>query len=103
MNAIIETGSKQFRIKENDIIEIDRIEGEDGQKISFPDVLAIGDGKEIKIGKPFVKGAIVEAEIIAHIRGGKIIVFKMKRRKGYKRKQGHRQELTKVKITKITP
>ncbi|HRR06717.1 MAG TPA: 50S ribosomal protein L21, partial [Victivallales bacterium] len=93
MKAIVELGGKQFVVKENDIIEINRIDAKKGEKIKINEVLAIINGNDLKSGNPFVSNAKVEAEVIEHIRGNKIIVFKFKRRKGYKRKQGHRQEL----------
>jgi large subunit ribosomal protein L21 len=102
MNAIIESGGKQFCVQENDTIEVELLQGNKGDKIVFSDILAAGAGKDIKLGKPFVPGAKVEAEIITHLRGKKITVFKMKRRKGYKRKQGHRQELTKLRIISVS-
>ncbi|HPN84787.1 MAG TPA: 50S ribosomal protein L21 [Victivallales bacterium] len=102
MNAIIEIGGKQLAVKENDIIDVDRINAEKGQTLSIKDVLAVGAGKDMKTGNPLVKGAEVKVEVIEHLRGDKVVVFKMKRRKGYKRKQGHRQELTKIKIQKIS-
>ena len=102
MKAIVEIGGKQFAVKENDLIEVDRIDAEKGQEIVINQILAIGDGVNLKIGKPFVENATVKAEVIEHKRGDKIVVFKFKRRKGYRRKQGHRQELTKIKISSIS-
>ena len=96
MFAIIKTGGKQYRVKKDDVLLVEKIEGKDGAKISF-DVLAVGD----KVGTPTVKGASVAAEIVKQARGEKVIVFKKIRRHGYKRKNGHRQDLTLVKITDI--
>ncbi len=101
MHAIIATGGKQYRVQEADVIDIERIPGEVGEKVTFKEVLAVGNGAEISVGSPTVEKAEVEAEIMDQFRGEKLIVFKMKRRKGYRKKKGHRQELTKVKISAI--
>jgi len=101
MYAVINTGGKQYRVQESDVIDIERVAGEVGGKVSFGEVLMLGEGAKIQVGTPHVKGAKVEAEIVDHFRGKKLVVFKMKRRKGYRKKHGHRQELTKVKINSI--
>lgn len=101
MYAVITSGGKQFKVQEQEIVTMERIAGEAGAKITFAEVLAIGEGAEMKYGNPTVEGAKVEAEIVEHFRGPKVIAFKMKRRKGYRRRKGHRQELTKVRITSI--
>lgn len=98
--AVIRTGGKQYRVSEGDTISVEKLEGDAGSKIEFGEVLAIG-GDTPKIGKPLVSGAKVSGEIIAQGRGEKLIVFKFKRRKRYRRKNGHRQSLTHVKITGI--
>ena len=102
MYAVIATGGKQYRVQQDDIIDIERIEGEAGEKITFDEVLVIGEGDKIECGTPLIKSAKVDGEIIEQFRGKKLTVFKMKRRKGYRKKHGHRQELTKVKINKIS-
>ena len=101
MYAVIATGGKQFKVQEQDIVTMERLEGEAGAKFSFTEVLAVGEGANLKMGSPLVEGAKVEGEIVEQLRGPKLIAFKMKRRKGYRRRKGHRQELTKVKITSI--
>ena len=101
MYAVIVTGGKQYRVKPEEVIDIESLKGEIGEKIEFSKVLAIGEGKEIKVGSPIVKGAKVEGEIVDHFRGKKVVAFKMKRRKGYRKKVGHRQNLTKIKISNI--
>lgn len=101
MFAIIAAGGRQYRVLENDVIEINRLPGEAGSTTVFDQVLAIGEGAELRMGNPMLPGAKVEGEIIDHYRGPKLIVFKMKRRKGYRKLQGHRQELTHVRIGKI--
>ena len=80
---------------------MERLAGEIGTKVTFSQVLAMGEGAEIKVGTPVIEGAKVEAEIIDQFRGPKLIAFKMKRRKGYRKRKGHRQELTKVRILSI--
>ncbi len=103
MYAIIKAGGKQYRVEENNIIEVDRLPGEPGAKVTFGEVLAVGERGALKFGAPLVENASVEGEIVRHFRGPKLIAFKMKRRKGYKKTIGHRQELTKVKITQLKP
>lgn len=102
MYAVIATGGKQYRVQQDDIIDIERIEGDAGKKVTFDEVLVVGEGDKIECGTPLITSAKVEGEIVEQFRGQKLTVFKMKRRKGYRRKQGHRQELTKVKISKIS-
>ena len=101
-NAIIETGGKQYKVKEGDVIFVELLSNEDGETVTFNNVLAVFDKKNTKIGSPYVDGASVEASVVKSGKARKIIVFKMKRRKGYRRKQGHRQPYTKVKIEKIS-
>ena len=101
-NAIIETGGKQYKVKEGDEVFIELLPSKDGETVTFNNVLAVFDKKNTKIGSPYVDGASVEASVVKSGKARKIIVFKMKRRKGYRRKQGHRQPYTKVKIEKIS-
>ena len=98
--AIIRTGGKQYRISEGDKLAVELLSGNPGDEVEFADVLFVG-GDTPKIGKPTVAGAKVKAKIIAHDRGERLVVFKFKRRKRYKRKNGHRQHLTSVQITSI--
>jgi len=100
-HAIIETGGKQYRVKEGDVIFLEKLPVEADETISFSNILAILDDKNSKIGSPYVKGASVNASIIKHGKSKKIIVYKMHAKKGYRRKQGHRQPYTKVQIDKI--
>lgn len=100
MYAIIQTGGKQYKVAEGDLLHIEKLEGDAGSKVNFAEVLLVG-GKTVKIGAPLVAGAKVDAEIVSQDRDAKIIVYKKKRRKGYEKTQGHRQSLTAVKITKI--
>ena len=101
MYAVIRTGGKQYKVAENDVLAIERLDGETDGALTFSDVLALHDGKDIKLGAPFVDGASVTADIVEQGRGAKIIVFKKKRRKGYRRKKGHRQLETVIRITGI--
>ena len=99
MYAIIKTGGKQYRVTEGDTLRVEKLNVE-GTSVTFDQVLLVG-GEEVKIGAPIVEGASVSAEILREGRAKKIIVFKKKRRKGYHKKQGHRQAYTEVKITGI--
>ena len=102
MYAIMQSGGKQHTVKVGDFVELEKIEGEIGAEVVFDTVLAVGEeGGKLNVGTPVVAGASVKAEIVDQFRGKKIIVFKMKRRKSYRRTQGHRQSLTRVKITAI--
>ncbi len=100
MHAIIETGGKQYRVAEGDVLFIEKLEVEAGDAIVFDKVLAIL-GDEAKIGAPTVAGATVEASAVKNGRGKKVMIFKYKPKKGYRRRQGHRQPYTKVQIGKI--
>lgn len=101
MYAVMETGSKQYRVTAGDTIEIERLEVEAGKPVTFDRVLLLNHDGKLTLGKPMVAKATVVADVLAHKRGEKKIAFKMKRRKGYHRTVGHRQELTVVKITDI--
>lgn len=101
MYAVIATGGKQFKVQEKDVVAIEKLNGEVGSKVTFTEVLAMGEGADLKVGAPTIEGAKVEAEIIDQFRGPKLIAFKMKRRKGYRKRKGHRQDLTKVRILSI--
>lgn len=101
MYAIIATGGKQVKVQEKDIVAVERISGEVGAIIDFTTVLAKGEGADLQVGSPAIEGAVVKAKIVEHLRGPKLIAFKMKRRKGYRKRKGHRQELTRVEIQSI--
>jgi len=100
MYAVIKTGGKQYRVSQGDRIRVEKLDGEVGTSLEFDDVLMIG-GDKVVVGTPNVEGAKVTAEITGQDKAKKVIVFKMKRRKGYRRKQGHRQPYTDLKITGI--
>ena len=102
MYAVIKTGAKQYKVSEGDVLSVERLEGEKGSEVVFKEVLMVSGDKSMKIGKPFVDGAKVIGEIIAQKQGPKIHVYHMKRRKGFHKKTGHRQELTRMKIKKIS-
>lgn len=101
MYAVIKTGGKQYRVVADDVLEIEKIAGEAGEMISFDEVLMIGGDGAPTVGTPMVDGASVSAEVVEQKRGRKIIVFKKKRRKNYRRKNGHRQELTRVRVLEV--
>ena len=102
MYAVIKTGGKQYRVAKDDIIKIEKLDGEAGDKIEFGEILLIGNGDDTTIGAPLVEGAKVTGEVLEQTRASKIIVFKKKRRHNYRRKKGHRQHQTVVRITDIS-
>ncbi len=99
--AIIRAAGQQFRAEKGDFLRIPRMEGDPGTKVTFDDVLLTSDGESVKAGQPSVKGAKVVGEIVRHGRDRKLVVFRFKRRKNYRRKTGHRQAFTEVKITDL--
>ena len=101
MYAVLETGSKQYRVSAGDTLEIERLEIEAGQPVTFDRVLMVNNDGKLSVGSPTVANASVTADVVEHIRGEKKVTFKMKRRKGYHKKIGHRQELSVVKIKEI--
>jgi len=102
MYAVFQTGGKQFRVEPGTRLRIPSLEAEPGDSVTFEHVLLAGDGEEnVHVGTPTLEGASVKAEVIRHGRGDKIIVFKRKRRKGYRRKQGHRQNFTEIRIDEV--
>ena len=101
-HAIFETGGKQYRVKEGDVVFLEKLPAGAEETVTFSNVLAILDDDNTKIGTPYLEGASVDASVIKHGKSKKIIVYKMHAKKGYRRKQGHRQPYTKVQIDKIT-
>jgi len=101
MFAVIRTGGKQYRVQKGDLLQVERLDTKQGQTVVFDEVLLIQDGKKILIGTPLVEKAKVKAEVIENFKDDKVVIFKKKRRKQYKKKTGHRQVLTRVKIEEI--
>ncbi|MDM7947074.1 50S ribosomal protein L21 [Oceanibaculum nanhaiense] len=101
MFAVIKTGGKQYKVAKNDVIVVEKLLGEAGAKVALDEVLLVGGEGDAKVGAPMVAGASVAAEIIEQTRGDKVIIFKKKRRKNHRRKNGHRQDLTVLRITDI--
>lgn len=101
MYAIIKTGGKQYRVSEGDVLQVEKLNAEQGSEVVFDEVLTVVDGSEVKVGKPVVEGAKVTAEVVEHGKGEKIIVFKYKAKANYRKRQGHRQPFTAVKIASI--
>lgn len=101
MFAVVRTGGKQYKVKEGDIIKIEKLVGEEGDSIALEEVLLIGDASETIIGQPLVPNAKVVCSIINQGKSKKVVIFKAKRRKGYQKKQGHRQMYTSLKINQI--
>lgn len=102
MYAVVETGGKQYRVQSGDVIKVEKLAGAAGEKIALDKILAASDGASLKVGAPVVAKAAVEAEILEQGKGDKVIVFKKKRRQNYRRKNGHRQELTTLRVTSIS-
>lgn len=101
MYAVVKTGGKQYRVEKDDILKIEKIDGDAGDQIVLDDVLFVGDGDAVSIGAPRVEGAAIAGEILEQKRDRKIIIFKKRRRQNYRRKAGHRQHLTVIRVTDI--
>lgn len=101
MYAVLETGGKQYRVAAGDTVEVDRLEAEAGKPVTLDRVLFVSGDNKSSVGAPTIANASVVAEVVEHFRGDKKIAFKMKRRKGYHRTVGHRQEMTRIKISEI--
>lgn len=101
MYAIIESCGKQYKVAEGDVVFFEKLDTEEGKKITFDKVILVSEEEKVQIGNPYVKGVKVEGKVVAHGKGKKIIVFKYKAKKNYRRKQGHRQPYTKVEITAV--
>ena len=102
MYAIIESCGKQYKVAKGDVVFFEKLDVEEGNSIKFDKVILVSNEENVQVGNPYVKGVTVEGKVISHGKGKKIIVFKMKPKKNYRRKQGHRQPYTKVEITKIS-
>ena len=101
MYAVVKTGGKQYRVSKDDTILVEKLDADEGQTVTLSDVMLLGDGDKVTVGTPVVANASVEAQVISQTRGPKIIIFRRKRRKNHRRTQGHRQDLTLLKITDI--
>ncbi len=101
MFAVIKTGGKQYRVAKGDVIRVEKLDAKDGDKVKLEEVLMVGEAGKPTVGTPLVKGAAVTAEVVAQARAPKIIVFKKKRRQNYRRKKGHRQDVTILRVTDI--
>ena len=101
MYAVIEACGKQYKVTKGDVVFFEKLEAEEGKKVTFDKVVLLSDDKKVEVGAPYVKGIKVEGKVVAHGKAKKIVVFKYKAKKNYKRKQGHRQPYTKVEITAI--
>lgn len=101
MYAIIESCGKQYKVSEGDVVFFEKLDSEVGKKVTFKEVVLVSDDKKVEVGAPYVKGAKVEGKVVEHGKGKKILVYKYKAKKNYRRTQGHRQPYTKVQITKV--
>ena len=101
MYAIVNIAGQQFKVQKDQTVIVHRLSGEEGKKLEFSEVMLVEDNGKVTVGAPNLKGASVSAKILGHLRGDKIIIFKKKRRKGYQKSSGHRQDLTKIQIESI--
>ena len=101
MYAVIKTGGKQFKVAEGDILKVEKLTADVGKTLNLNSVLTLVDGDKVTIGTPMITGASIDATIVSHGKGVKVKIFKMNRRKGYRKSQGHRQTFTEIKIDKI--
>ena len=101
MYAIIESCGKQYKVSEGDVVFFEKLDSEEGKKVTFDKVVLVSDDKKVEVGAPYVKGVKVEGKVVSHGKAKKILVYKYKAKKNYRRTQGHRQPYTKVEITKI--
>jgi len=101
MYAIIESCGKQYKVSEGDVVFFEKLDVEEGKKVTFDNIVLVSDDKKVEVGAPYVKGVKVEGKVVAHGKHKKIIVYKYKAKKNYRRTQGHRQPYTKIEITKI--
>ncbi len=102
MYAVIKTGGKQYKVAEGDVLRVEKLDTEAGKKVKLSDVMMVADGDKVQVGKPFIDGAVVSAEVNSHGRGPKVKIIKFRRRKHHRKQMGHRQSYTEVKITDIS-
>ena len=101
MYAVIKTGGKQYRVRPGDMLVVEKLAGEAGAEVAFDQVLMVGEGESVRFGQPILSGASVRATVVSHGRGDKVRIFKMRRRKHYQKRQGHRQNYTEIEINSI--
>jgi large subunit ribosomal protein L21 len=101
MFAVMLTGGKQYKVSEGDLVKVEKLDGDVGATIKLDRVLMVGEGENVRVGEPYLSGVSVTGEVVRQFKDKKVIIFKKRRRKGYRRKNGHRQSLTEIKITAI--
>ena len=102
MNAVVKTGGKEYRIAKGDLIRVEKMEGKVGDQVTMKDVLMISDEDKVQVGNPFLTNAVITGEIVQQVRGKKVLIYKMKRRKNYRRTKGHRQTYTYIRVNDIS-
>ena len=102
MNAVVKTGGKEYRISKGDLIRVEKMEGKVGDQVTMKDILMISDEDKVQVGNPFLTNAVITGEIVQQVRGKKVLTYKMKRRKNYRRTKGHRQTYTYVRVNDIS-
>jgi large subunit ribosomal protein L21 len=102
MNAVVKTGGKEYRISKGDLIRVEKMEGKVGDQVTMKDILMISDEDKVQVGNPFLTNAVITGEIVQQVRGKKVLIYKMKRRKNYRRTKGHRQTYTYVRVNDIS-
>lgn len=101
MYALVDIKGKQYKAEKGTLLRVDRFDGAEGDEVAFDHVMLVSDGEQVKVGTPYVEGAVVKAKLEKHEKGDKVVVFKYKRRKGYRKKRGHRQQYTCVRVEEI--
>ena len=102
MNAVVKTGGKEYRISKGDLIRVEKMEGKVGDQVTMKDILMISDEDKVQVGNPFLTNAVITGEIVQQVRGKKVLIYKMKRRKNYRRTKGHRQTYTYIRVNDIS-
>ena len=102
MNAVVKTGGKEYRIAKGDLIRVEKMEGKVGDQVTMKDILMISDEDKVQVGNPFLTNAVITGEIVQQVRGKKVLIYKMKRRKNYRRTKGHRQTYTYIRVNDIS-
>jgi large subunit ribosomal protein L21 len=103
MYAVVRTGGKEYRVSKGDVIRVEKMEGSVGDRVALRDILVVSGEGQVSLGTPLVANAVVTGEIVQQVKGRKVLIYKMKRRKNYRRTKGHRQEYTYLKISEISP